>query len=465
MSDTLPLTPSPPASSDDPLPILSLDHRHDLEARSSDLTLAHPALSPHRPRGIFSPQPIEDHAAEKVTSENMYKMPILRAMSPLADMSSDSDIEEVSEALASSSTFPSSQEPSSQEAVAMSNAMQDELPREGCSGEIFAVHKSALPLTLKRKGSRAPEKLFCKLESTTHQCFSVVDGKWACYRRNYLKVDVCFHFEDERGRRCDNVEGELLCQPNKNKEPVTVERIAVHMTAHVIAPDGSLQKGRQGLVPLIQFGPARERGPREAVQPIELGSGGTVTRDATVNEQTAARSGNIAAFRRVQIRSATMNNGQRGSAGQQFYALKLTLLGFGKQSPTTAAAGVELASLVSHPITVRGRSKVHYAPAPVAGAGKRQNASAFPTTNAAGTRRTLAIGNRGTMSRDMRAQQSSPNIPGDISSRRSIRLLRPSGKPALDTMDDVAGEAKHFEAAPGSNLRPVNRVMDIRSVI
>ncbi len=163
------------------------------------------------------------------------------------------------------------------------------------------------------------------------------------------------------------------------------ERFAVHMSAHVLNKDGKLVKGRQGQVPLIQFGPARERGPREAVQPAALCSGGSVTPDAGANEQMASRLGSIAAFRRVQIRSATLNNGQRGSAGQQFYALKLTLLAFPRHGPLTTSAGVEVACLTSHPITVRGRSKVHYAPNPAAAVRRRNQAR--PSTSSAGTRK------------------------------------------------------------------------------
>ncbi len=125
-----------------------------------------------------------------------------------------------------------------------------------------------------------------------------------------LKIDVSFHFEDEQGRRRDTAPDETDLQ---TRQPTRLRRRALR-GPH----DGARHQrartppaGRQGLVPLIQFGPARERGPREPVQPVELRSGGNIVRDASANEQAAARSGNIAAFRRVQIRSATMNNGQR----------------------------------------------------------------------------------------------------------------------------------------------------------
>ncbi|KAJ9479010.1 DNA-binding [Pseudozyma hubeiensis] len=235
------------------------------------------------------------------------------------------------------------------------------------------------------------------------------------------------------------------------------------MTAHVINSDGRIQKGRQGFVPLIQFGPARERGPREAVQPVELRSGGGISKDASVNEQTAARSGSVAAFRRVQIRSATMNNGQRGAASQQFYALKLTLLAYPKQSALTASAGVEVACLTSHPITVRGRSKVHYAVAPtvtakfeartVGNTVSRVN-SVMPTTSQFRTKHKGYVRSGGDAAEH----------------RRSSRLQHAGGH--ID-VNDVTGmmqdadeeDEEHYLPIPSDASRSISKVMDIRSII
>ena len=379
-------------------------------------------------------------------------------MSPLVDMSSDSEEEDFDEPLAGPSTFPNSPRLSAHvgPALNVTNQRPLGLPEEGSTGEIFLHANASLPLVLQQGtdgDANTSEKLFCKLDSTTHQCFSVVDGKWACYRRNYLKVDVSFRLEDEQGRRRDDVQDDLLCSP-ADRRPFVVERFAVHMTAHVILSDGRLQKGRQGLVPLIQFGPARERGPRENLQPVELRAGGSISKDASANEQAATRSGNIAAFRRVQIRSATMNNGQRGSAGQQFYALKLTLLAYPRQGAMTPSAGVELASLVSHPITVRGRSKVHYAAPGV----KRE-----PTPQ---------VARRDTQSTTRRGGASSSRLPTRRASggaagehRRSTRLqLAASHLDASlgDLIEDADDECEGERHNTGSRA---SRVMDIRSVI
>ncbi|SPO25480.1 uncharacterized protein UTRI_03100_B [Ustilago trichophora] len=469
MSDLSSQTPSPASYSDDSLPKLSLGRHHGLNAQSIDQNLALPALQqddpPHRhPVSTLNRKP----ASKDEVDDFLYKMPILRGMSPLADMSSDSEDDDADEPLASSSMCLSGPPSivSGKNTTIKGEAKQQQqqsLPAEGSTGEIFLKSKSVLPLTLKESRVGATfKKLFCKLDSTTHQCFSVVDGKWACYRRNYLKVDVSFHFEDEHGRRRDTISGDFVCSP-PDRRPFPVERIAVHMTAHIINDDGKLQKGRQGLVPLIQFGPARERGPREALQPVELRVGGSVGKDASANEQAATRSGNVAAFRRVQIRSATMNNGQRGSAGQQFYALKLTLLAYPRQAPLTASAGVELASVVSHPITVRGRSKVHYA-AP-GGSGKPKANAREPNAGHSTTKKSAAMSSsRSTMKR--RNSSSGGVMDGEY--RRSTRLLLAASQESggggfsENMVEDADDECEEGDVDSASRA---SKVMDIRSVI
>lgn len=474
ISETSSQLPSPSTGSDDSLTLLPLTHRHDLNKSNTDPSLDLPALR----LNDSSPQcAAPSFAAKPVTKNNdnsfIYKMPILRAMSPLADLSSDNDSEDQDsdEPLIGSSIRLSAPRGSTSKVEV--GQPEGPLPQEGRTGEIFVTLKSILPITLKQDRSNKSEQLFCKLDSTSHQCFSVVDGKWACYRRNYLKVDVSFHFEDEQGRRRDEVQGDLICEAN-GRAPFVVERFAVHMTAHIVNSDGRLQKGRQGLVPLIQFGPARERGPREAVQPVEVRSGGTISKDGSVNEQAATRSGTIAAFRRVQIRSATMNNGQRGAASQQFYALKLTLLAYPRQGAVTVSGGVEVASLVSHPITVRGRSKVHYAHAATDGTRKKEPAVASTAarrssvTPSTSKDQVATTSSRFATKRGDHARNSSSMSPDQRrSSRRLLAAVRATSHEAADTMQDADDELEEGEVSGSSNAsqRPVGKVMDIRSII
>lgn len=278
---------------------------------------------------------------------------------------------------------------------------------------------------------------------------------------------MAFRLEDADGGTHEAALGDLICQP-EGRDAFRAERFAVHMSAHVLNKDGKLVKGRQGQVPLIQFGPARERGPREAVQPAALCSGGSVTPDAGANEQMASRLGSIAAFRRVQIRSATLNNGQRGSAGQQFYALKLTLLAFPRHGPLTTAAGVEVACLTSHPITVRGRSKVHYAPNPAAAVRRRNQAR--PSTSSAGTRKgtsqsprrlgsatPTAVGGSWSRAGMSEGLVDLPAYVGYSENRRSTRLLR-------GTTSTSSSSSSSGRGTPCASSRS-SRIMDISSIV
>ncbi|GAC93410.1 DNA-binding [Pseudozyma hubeiensis SY62] len=463
LSDASSRVPSLSPNSDDSLHKLSLARRHNLNERGAETSLVLPSLKTDYDAGAH---PLADVSAARVQTKSglpqdsfIYKMPVLRAMSPLAESSSDSEDPVSDEPLAVPSSLTS---PSVLASSTEKEPRELSVPQEGRTGEIFVTMKSLLPLTSKQSRSSTIDQLFCKLESTSHKCFSVVDGKWACYRRNYLKVDVSFHFEDEQGRSRDTVEGDLICQAG-SPSAFVVDRFAVHLTAHVINSDGRIQKGRQGFVPLIQFGPARERGPREAVQPVELRSGGGISKDASVNEQTATRSGSVAAFRRVQIRSATMNNGQRGAASQQFYALKLTLLAYPKQSALTASAGVEVASLTSHPITVRGRSKVHYAVAPTATANSeaRTVVNAVSHINAA----------MPTTTRIRTKHKGYTRSGGESAEHRRSRRLQYDDAPidvneVADMMQDAddEGEARDLPY-PYVASRRISKVMDIRSII
>ncbi|KAN0061802.1 hypothetical protein ACQY0O_005795 [Thecaphora frezii] len=156
-----------------------------------------------------------------------------------------------------------------------------------------------------------------------------------------------------------------------------VVHFTVSVSAHVADHLGAISELPQHQVPLIQFGPARERGPRCDVYPKALVLGGELAQDPTSSERVQERNGHIAAFRRIQIRSATLNNGQKGHSGQQYFALKLTLRAhLAPVTRTEASAArrarcnvepatndaVEVAYTLSQPITVRGRSKMHYTP-------------------------------------------------------------------------------------------------------
>ena len=230
------------------------------------------------------------------------------------------------------------------------------LPAEGEPGEIFTLKTMQAAPLLDSRG----EAVRCNIACTTHHCFIVVDGKWACYRRNYLKIDVaCSVFEPGSAVALSGDQAWFVRERGDTGSLQRVDSFSIRLTAHVAdRPETE--------VALVQFGPARERGPRSQVEQRTLTLGGTLTSNALVNER---REG-VAAFRRVQIRSATLNNGQKGHSGQQYYALKITLLAHHSGSASAIAV------TTSQPVTVRGRSKMHYAPP------SQRNVVPFPSERA-----------------------------------------------------------------------------------
>lgn len=88
----------------------------------------------------------------------IYKMPILRAMSPLADTSSDSEDQMSDEPLASTTISPRSSTP--KKVTAHVENAQPDLPasQEGRTGEIFVAMKTLLPLTLKQGRSTTAQQ-------------------------------------------------------------------------------------------------------------------------------------------------------------------------------------------------------------------------------------------------------------------------------------------------------------------
>lgn len=150
MSEASSLTVAPP-SSDDSLATLRLGHRHQLSATDVDSTLA---LPPLRLEEALHKASISPATAKTETSARdnsfLYSMPVLRAMSPFADMSSDSDEEEEQhEPHDGPSTSRGPTVIIENTAKGMDRSTTSAVPQEGHAGEIFANSKSVLPLTVK----------------------------------------------------------------------------------------------------------------------------------------------------------------------------------------------------------------------------------------------------------------------------------------------------------------------------
>lgn len=176
-----------------------------------------------------------------------------------------------------------------------------------------------------------------------------------------------------------------------------------------------------------------------------------------------------------------MNNGQRGAAGQQFYALKLTLLAYARGN----SDGVEVANLVSEPITVRGRSKAHYAPLNGTGeeggvrkeekrkevsapAGPRNRARSVPTVPSVRSSTSSIRSNSTSSRRRSHAGASHKKDSGYEQNRRSTRFLLAANNSGSNTIADAdnESEADNEDVCSSSNdSGSRSKVMDIRSVL
>ncbi|KAL9931990.1 hypothetical protein V8E36_009051 [Tilletia maclaganii] len=284
------------------------------------------------------------------------------------------------------------------------------------------------------------------IDATSHDCFTDIEGKWTCYRRNYLKIDACVRVQPKseppsdinrgtsplslsrpapstsssssssRKRRASSLD-DIHTDDSSSTTPYPTRAYAT-LTAHVADASGKILPGTEE-VSLVQFGPEREQGPRSAVEaqrllvsgPEDLSDGRRAARalslDAAENWRRRSREddiwGDVASFRRIQIRRATVNNGRQGGKAekeqqpeqQQFFVLRISIyapqdelskanLSGPSPSPPpskkarstdSAAPGraesdkeenVLLATLDSAPVTIRGRSRKHFAAASAA---------------------------------------------------------------------------------------------------
>lgn len=162
VSEASSLTVSP-SSSDDSLATFPLGHRHQLNATDGDSKLALPPLRLEEALHKASISPATSKPVSNAKDSSfLYSMPVLRAMSPFADMSSDSDDEEEQHEPHEPHAGPStSRGPTAiieNTSKGMDRSTTSAVPQEGHTGEIFANSKSVLPLTVKDTRANTPPK-------------------------------------------------------------------------------------------------------------------------------------------------------------------------------------------------------------------------------------------------------------------------------------------------------------------
>ncbi|ORZ20392.1 hypothetical protein BCR42DRAFT_322463, partial [Absidia repens] len=177
------------------------------------------------------------------------------------------------------------------------------------------------------------------VQSKMDRGFFLADNDWTCYRRNYFQVSSTFSIH---GINPYFGEHELQCfvqTAHQGLQPVA--RFVLGISARVSNSDKT--------VDLIQHTPKRDKGPQIIPEPKSIAPGGNLSLSSVGNTQ------NIATFERIQFKTATANNGKRRAA-QQYYVVVVDLL-----AETHHGERISVASCVSSPLVVRGRSPGHYA--------------------------------------------------------------------------------------------------------
>ncbi|MCJ1253792.1 hypothetical protein MMC24_001606 [Lignoscripta atroalba] len=200
--------------------------------------------------------------------------------------------------------------------------------------------------------------------------FFKADQDWTCYRRNYFSVACSYTLKPS----IDSMNERLyLCRSNTTT-PDPVESLSMCITAKVHGEDGKV-------IDLVQHTPKRDKGPMSAPEMVKLlphqssslpiystSSAGISHNPQLPSDYDGMYPGSsapqqqnqvLANFDRIQFKKATANNGKRRAA-QQYFHIVVELYAEIPRGKSSETQCVKIASRVSAPMVVRGRSPGHY---------------------------------------------------------------------------------------------------------
>lgn len=188
--------------------------------------------------------------------------------------------------------------------------------------------------------------------------FFMADNDWTCYRRNYFSLNCSYSL--------------LPAIPSGN----------IHILLHGGASSqvygfalsiAAVVDGRDGkAIELVQHTPKRDKGPQEKPGRITLaprppppigmyGGDNALGSNRSMYDQgfgpNPGQPATEATFERIQFKNATANNGKRRAAQQYYHLLVELFADVGTQHPDR---WVKIATRMSAPMVVRGRSPGHY---------------------------------------------------------------------------------------------------------
>ncbi|KAI4163335.1 MAG: hypothetical protein LQ342_003070 [Letrouitia transgressa] len=223
--------------------------------------------------------------------------------------------------------------------------------------------------TLIRVVDAAGVSVNVELHAKIDKGFFKADQDWTCYRRNYFAVIV--HY--------------VLKPYSTKSEPLFLERsagansdrilsFAVCIIARVDGEDGKV-------IELVQHTPKRDKGPMGRPEKMRLlphtsggfgvypeqGGGLSPRSQLSADHEapyaptspTQQQSQTVATFDRIQFKNATANNGKRRAA-QQYFHIVAELFAEIAGSQGSDTQWVKIATRISAPMVVRGRSPGHY---------------------------------------------------------------------------------------------------------
>lgn len=170
--------------------------------------------------------------------------------------------------------------------------------------------------------------------------FFRADQDWTCYRRNYFQVSATFDIHD-MNYLIQGPEVPCLLRKPETRELLQVDYFSIGIGARVTSNDKKIE--------LVQHTPKRDKGPQITPGPRPVRAGGNL------HLASVGSNNSIVTFERLQFKTATANNGKRRAA-QQYYEIVVNLYAnFSRHQP------LRVATCVSAPLVVRGRSPGHYA--------------------------------------------------------------------------------------------------------
>lgn len=186
--------------------------------------------------------------------------------------------------------------------------------------------------------------------------FFMADKDWTCYRRNYFSLNCSYSL-------IPMIPAGTIYLQLPGVPPAQVHAFSMSIAAVVDGRDGKS-------IELVQHTPKRDKGPQKepariVLAPRPAAALGAYDRiggrpnvfDASGFSANQNQTPTEATFERIQFKNATANNGKRRAAQQYYHLLVELFVDVGNQHVDRY---IKIASRMSAPMVVRGRSPGHY---------------------------------------------------------------------------------------------------------